>query len=78
LHCVGQLRLSVAAGHQERAFAAAAEQLEAMRRERNTLAEAVAAVAEAVVGGQNATPQHVAEVATRFTLCHTVTACVTL
>ena len=42
----------MAAGHQERAFAAAAEQLEALRRERNTLAEALAAVAEAAVGGQ--------------------------
>lgn len=55
-----QARLGVAAADQERAFAAAASQLEAMRRERDTLAEALAAVAEAAVGGQEATAAELA------------------
>jgi hypothetical protein len=55
-----QARLGLAAADQERAFAAAASQLEAMRRERDTLAEALAAVAEAAVGGQEATAAELA------------------
>ncbi|KAK3251381.1 hypothetical protein CYMTET_39285 [Cymbomonas tetramitiformis] len=54
-----QARLGAAAADQERAFAAAANQLEALRRERDTLAEALAAVAEAAVGGPEMTPADV-------------------
>jgi len=56
-----QARLGVAAADQERAFAAAAQQLEALRRERDTLSEALAAVAEAAVGGQDVSPNQIAD-----------------
>jgi len=55
-----QARLGAAAANSERVFAAANGQLEAVKNERNTLAEALAATASAVMGGVNVTLEELA------------------
>lgn len=55
-----QARLGAAAANSERVFASANAQLEAVKEERNTLAEALAQIASATVGGSSATREAIA------------------
>jgi len=55
-----QARLGAAAANSERVFAAANTQLDAVKGERNTLAEALAAISSAAMGGTSATHEEVA------------------
>ena len=55
-----QARLGAAAANSERVFGAANAQLEAVKNERNALAEALAATASAVMGGANVTLEDLA------------------
>jgi len=55
-----QARLGAAAANSERVFAAANAQLGAVKHERNTLAEALAATASVVMGGVNVTLEELA------------------